>query len=262
MPPRFFPAFAQRAGLSAAEADGFFLTLRTNALTAALGEGGSHELLQPSQLMYITVRLWTSAATLGGREFCSILNQALREDTEPMITPAATITHALNTFCVTRRASATPVRWPASHVTFRGTALPRCHRAFFAPGVKYRAPMFLATSFRQEVSVDIFLSRLPPATADQTPPYQEPTLWRFHLDGSLPESRRCVHVNFIDRTDGTVHNEDEFLYSPYSVFTVIAVKWHPTPLVNSYVSHVHEIDVDVATDNKREPVELPLAPWC
>ena len=27
---------------------------------------------------------------------------------------------------------------------------------------------------------------------------------RFHFDGALPERRRCVHVNFIDRTDGTV----------------------------------------------------------
>lgn len=33
---------------------------------------------------------------------------------------------------------------------------------------------------------------------------QEPILWIFHFDGSLPENSRCVHVNFIDRTDGTV----------------------------------------------------------
>ena len=32
-----------------------------------------------SQLMLIAVRLWTSAEQLGGREFCSLLNQALRE---------------------------------------------------------------------------------------------------------------------------------------------------------------------------------------
>ena len=94
-----------------------------------------------------------------------------------------------------------------------------------------------------------------------TPPMQEPTLWRFHLDGSLPENRRCVHVNFIDRTDGTVHGEDEFLFSPYSVFTVRTVCWQASPLVNEYVTRPHTIDVEVATDNKRLPTDLPLAPW-
>ena len=71
-------AHAQRAGIDRSEAVGFFQTLRTNALRAALqaGGGGADEILRPDQLMYIAVRLWTSAATLRGREFCSLLNQA------------------------------------------------------------------------------------------------------------------------------------------------------------------------------------------
>ena len=40
------------------------------------GGGGADEILRPEQLMYIAVRLWTSAATLHEREFCSLLNQA------------------------------------------------------------------------------------------------------------------------------------------------------------------------------------------
>ena len=40
------------------------------------GGVGADEILRPDQLMYIAVRLWTSAATLRGREFCSLLNQA------------------------------------------------------------------------------------------------------------------------------------------------------------------------------------------
>jgi len=254
---------ARRAGLRTADADAFFSKLRANALRAALGAAdGDSELLQPSQLMFVAVRLWTSAAKLGGREFCSILNEALRDDTPPAVDHAVTITHALNAFCVTRRVEDGPVRWPAAHVTYRGTALPRQHRAFFFAGQRYRAPMFLATAEEEDTSINSFLMRLPPATADQAPPFQEPTLWRFHLDGALPEKRRCVHLNFIDRTDGTVHGEDEFLYAPYSVFTVRATRWHPTPLVNAYVEHYHEIDVDVAPDNKRAPLDLPLAPWC
>ena len=255
-------AHARRAGIAAADADAFFDTLRSNAMSAAMGGGAAAELLQPSQLMFVAVRLWTSAETLGGREFCSLLNQAIRDDAAGTIAHAVTIAHALNTFCVTRRAGGAPVKWPPSHVTYRGTAMPRAHRAFFEAGKRYRAPMFVATSFSEDVPVDVFLSRLPPPTADQAPPFQEPTIWRFHLDSSLPEARRCVHANFIDRTDGTVHGEDEFLFAPYSVFTVRSVAWHAAPVVNTYVCQPHVIEVDVAPDNRRPPLDLPLAPWC
>ena len=256
-------SYAQRNGLLPAAAQAFFDILRTNALTAAIGDGGSAELLQASQLKFIAVRLWTSATTLGEREFCSILNDAIRDDAAATIRHAVTITHALNSFCVTRRQdSATPTAWPASNITYRGTAMPKRHRTFFTVGKRYRAPMFLATSVREYVSVDSFLMRLAPPNDDQTPPSQEPVLWRFHLDGTLPQNRRCLQANFIDRTDGTVNEEHEFLYSPYSAFTVRAVHWEAEPCVNMYERCFHTIDVDVAPDNLREPNDLPLAPWC
>ena len=254
-------AHAQGAGVPSAEADAFFRTLRTNAIVAAMDGGVADEFLKPEQLMYIAVRLWTSAATLRGRELCSLLNQALREDAESSIAHAATITHAINTFCVVRRGG-TPVTWPADHYLYRGAAMPRCHQGFFTVDKAYRAPMFVATSLREDVSVHTFLMRLPAASASQSPPFQEPILWRFRLDGSLPESRRCVHVNFIDRTDGTVHGEDEFLFAPYSVFTVRHVEWKSQPTVNAYAVQPHIIEVDVASDNLRHPPNLPLAPWC
>ena len=103
---------------------------------------------------------------------------------------------------------------------------------------------------------------MPAASASQSPPFQEPILWRFRLDDTLPESRRCVHVNFIDRTDGTVHGEDEFLFAPYSVFTVRHVEWKSQPIVNAYAVQPHIIEVDVASDNLRHPPDLPLALWC
>jgi hypothetical protein len=178
-------AHAQHEGIDRSEADRFFQTLRTNALRAALqaGEGGADEILRPDQLMYIAVRLWTSAATLRGREFCSLLNQALREDGADTIDHAATCTHAINTFCVARRGGI-PVPWPSEHVLYRGGAMPRCFQSFFAVGKAYRAPMFIATSVEQDVSIHTFLMRLPPATASQSPPFQEPVRWRFHLDGA------------------------------------------------------------------------------
>ena len=59
-----------------------------------------------------------------------------------------------------------------------------------------------------------------------------------------------------------MHGEDEFLFSPYSAFTVRAVSWHASPVVNGLVAHFHTIDVDVASDNRTPSDQLPLAPWC
>ena len=98
---------------------------------------------------------------------------------------------------------------------------------------------------------------------------------------------RAVHVNFIDKNDGTVGHEDEFLFSPYSAFTVRglphtlaaslsfrphvhttthsqvrAVHWEAAPLVNEFIVRPHRIELDVAPDNSCEPLDLLLAPWC
>jgi hypothetical protein len=139
--------------------------------------------------------------------------------------------------------------------------MPRKFRDFFAVGKQYRAPMFVASSFEEHVAA-IFLSRLDPWSEEQSPPHQEPVLWTFHFDASLPENRRCVNVNFIDKNDGTVGNEDEFLFSPYSAFKVRAVHWEEEPIVNEFLRMPHRIEVDVAPDNMTVPLDLPLAPWC
>jgi hypothetical protein len=230
---------------------------------AASLAGGAEEFTDPTQVMYVAVRLWTSAHTLGGRELCSVLNEAIRNDEPDAINHAAIIAHAMNAFCVTRRALGTAsVRWPPNNRSYRGGAMPRDLRGFFEPGKRYRANMFVATSFEKDVSVNTFLRRLETPSATQHPPFQEPVLWIFHFDGTLPEKRRCVHVNFIDRTDGTVHGEDEFLFAPYSCFTVRSVCWEDSPVVDTYTERPHIIEVDVAPDNKNQPSDLPLAPWC
>ena len=256
-------AHAAARGVAAAEADSFFEKLQANAFTS----GGLTEVLSAQQLMYIAVRLWTSAERLCGREFCSILNEAIRTDAAATIGPAAMVTQGINSHCVTRRnpgetGAGGAVRWPPSNHTFRGTAMPQCHRDFFTPGKQYRAPMFVATSFDQGIATTRFLAQLEPASPDQQPPHQEPCLWIFHFDGSLPESRRCLHVNFIDRTDGSVGGDElEFLFAPYSVFTVRSVHWEERPLVNEYIRRPHRIEVDVVSDNTLAPLDLPPAPW-
>ena len=121
--------------------------------------------------------------------------------------------------------------------------------------------MFVATSFDEGVATS-FLARLDPASDEQQPPHQEPCLWTFHFDGSLPESRRCLHVNFIDRTDGSVGTDElEFLFAPHSAFTVRSAQWEEKPLANEYITRTHRIEVDVVPDNRMAPLDLPAAPW-
>jgi hypothetical protein len=59
-----------------------------------------------------------------------------------------------------------------------------------------------------------------------------------------------------------VHGENEFLFAPYSTFTVRALEWNPQPSVSAYTMRPHYIDVNVASDNLEQPLDLPLAPWC
>ena len=47
----------------------------------------------------------------------------------------------------------------------------------------------------------------------------------------------------------------EHLFSPYSVFTVTAVK------LSENILDAHEISIEAAMDNKLEGEDLPLAPW-
>ena len=68
--------------------------------------------------------------------------------------------------------------------------------------------------------------------------------------------------DFIDKTDGTVDEEEEYLFPPYSTFTVRSVEVCANPFgVNEYSKAYHKIHLDVAPDNSSEDLELPLAPW-
>ena len=49
-------------------------------------------------------------------------------------------------------------------------------------------------------------------------PHQEPVLWTFHFD----PQKRCKHVNFIDKSDGSLEggSEKEFLFTPCKRCTI------------------------------------------
>ena len=100
-------------------------------------------------------------------------------------------------------------------------------------------------NFKQKEVAKAFVSR----AADRK---ESPVLWKFKFHHEHP---KCKHVNYIDRTE--VEGENEFLFPPYSVFTVESVVWQKTPDWTT----PHEVVLKVAPDNKLRPENLPLAPW-
>ena len=97
----------------------------------------SGELVDADKIPVAAQRMWTSALTLAGREFCSIMNYAGRHDTPRLVEPLAVLARAINKNCVTERgpaASATVPKHPDDDVCFRGGGFLDEHRSFFTPG--------------------------------------------------------------------------------------------------------------------------------
>ncbi len=72
---------------------------------------------------------------------------------------------------------------------------------------------------------------------------------------------RCKHVNLVEKTQ--VVGEQEYLFVPYSVFTVKSMTW-----TKGRPNKPHVIELEAALDNMDEEdeeeesgVSLPLAPW-
>jgi hypothetical protein len=80
---------------------------------------------------------------------------------------------------------------------------------------------------------------------------QPPVLYIFKVDKDFG----CVHVNYVDRTNCV--GEREFLFVPYSVFTVESVEWEANPKWTK----PHVITLKVAIDNTHHSENLPLSPW-
>ena len=89
-------------------------------------------------------RMWTSALTLRGHEFCFVLNCAVRGDAPPLAEPTAALSRGINKLCVS-----VPPRppFPPGDVCLRGGGFDDRYRSFFVPRRKFRQPAYLATSF-------------------------------------------------------------------------------------------------------------------
>ena len=81
-------------------------------------------------------------------------------------------------------------------------------------------------------------------------------MWRITFDprGKLNPEYRVKHMTFVSKT--LISGENEYLFAPYSVFTLVSVKWS----ANEETSP-HEFTIHAALDNKEEDEYLPLSPW-
>ena len=204
-----------------------------------------------------------------------MLGAAMRADRATLAEAVATVARALNANNVGRVAPER-VAFPLGP----GTADARCRsshdatcwrgsgfrdtpaiRAFFQsradmadgdPAKKYRVPQFLATSFSTEVA-DRFIGLSWPFVVAPGAFVNALVRWRVRLDPD--PARRCRHVNLV--TEAHVDDEIEYLFAAFSVFSVVAVHWSPTP---QEPATPHEITILAAYDNAQEDESLPLAP--
>ena len=123
---------------------------------------------------------------------------------------------------------------------------------------QYRTKMFLATSFNPQVADD-FLN---------DPRNNQPGRVKVRFIIRYDDNRRCMHVNYIEASHSEAPiPEDEFLFAPYSAFTVQQIQ-PPTPGVIDY----YQITILAAHENREfdrlgnqipggASEVLPLAGW-
>ena len=237
----------------------------------------------------VAVRLWSSMMIISpgvgsDRELCSFINQAIREDREEVMAEVVQFSRLMNSFLVNRRVSGSgkvlstklfdelpcPPDTPTKHhekliinhfqieqpddtidikrfgyrVMYRGGGIDPSVKRFFEKGRKYRVPAFLSTSFSEE-KANQFIGMVQPPL--------ECIKWYIHVPLF---AGCCTNANFIEEFTN-VEGEFEFLFVPYSVFTVLDVKWrkNPNPLFP------HENHLLASEDNRREREDLPSTPW-
>jgi hypothetical protein len=130
----------------------------------------------------------------------------------------AVIVRAISMLLVIRRLTIQVIKFPPNGVVFRGGGLPEEHRGFYESGREFRVPGFLASSFAKETAEHFMCS----ARARGEPC----VMWEIHVDpaGERSPAKRCMHVNYVERSN--LPGEMEYLFAPYSPFTVKQVRQH------------------------------------
>jgi hypothetical protein len=237
-------AVCSREGFESEDGIRFFKGLQREAMETAV-----EEVLD--DVSSAAQRMWTSMFQFHGKEFCSWLNSAIRSNDRTLAQPAAIVARCINKNIVSRR-PVSDLPWPQGSMCFRGGGLPDEHKAFFVPGRQYRYPGFLATSFNR-ATAQVFLTR---AIYDQNQPG---VMWIIHLDtrGQEQFEYRCKHVSYISASHFG-RAEEEFLFVPYSPFTIQSVEWSDDP---KRAKSPHIVHLKAGIDSHDFPEDLPSAPW-
>jgi len=259
---KIIQSFCSLHGYQAEDGKTLFQELRRE-IEQALGTGN---FLPESKEMisFICVRLWTSTKCLNNAaprspEFCSMLNAGLRGDFR--CEEIVKIVFGINLHCNLNRHLMNHPQWKKIKETdekgnlllFRGGALPPVAEPFYQPNKAFRCPMLLGTTPSKKIALDSF-ARVRP---DQTPEYPgcNQVLWIFQID----PLKKCAHVSWLDNKLNLTScpTEKEFLFVPYSVFTVVKKEMDETvpskPVLKIYLK--------VAPDNVQESEDLPVSPW-
>ena len=118
-------------------------------------------------------------------------------------------------------------------------------KALAGTGQWYRVPHPLATSFDKGTAYD-FMG------------YQPSTIPKVEWTVKLDPTKKCMHVNFMDKTE--VDGEGEFLFSTYSTFKVL--EFHePTSGDGSDRDDPFKITIVAHHDNSKASEDVPSSPW-
>ena len=132
--------------------------------------------------------------------------------------------------------------FPPGDVCLRGGGFDDRYRSFFVPRRQFRQPAYLAASFSEDVAREFIDMR----GGDDC------VLWRVRID----PVEKCVHVNLVTKRVQGLADEQEYLFAPYSAFTVLSAAWRA-----GTAAEPHVVELLAAVDNMVEPEDLPLAPW-
>eukprot|EP00729_Bicosta_minor_P005524 gene5524-5614_t len=162
----------------------------------------------------------------------------------------------VNALLVTARDSDASDHFPDKGVVFRGAVIPvHLVDSFFTPEKKYRVPGFLATTFNLDIA-HVFCERAYKASQSAGMD-SAAVIWVVHVDKRGASNQRYRNRNASLIRKSQVEGEEEYLFVPYSVFTVTKVVRGES----SGFSRPFEIHVQAALDNALEPQDLIMAPW-
>lgn len=196
------------------------------------------------QVGELAARLWTSNKTMAAEgksvALYHIIQRALYTDDPDLLEAVMGLIRGINLMCVSDRGiPLSPDAYPTE--VFRGGSLPEEHLQFFQQRIlsKIRMKSFFATSTEKSVAT-VFMSA-------NDAPWR--VLWVVRFTPGYP----CVNVNCLE-TITAITTEHEFLFPPYSVFTIQSCSF--TQAFNHYT-----IELLAAFDNKYESELLEVAPW-